>query len=66
MQKGAKLLSGPAFSDQNKSWLKRKLQAGGDSNDLQDDSDDLQDDLDDLQDHGLEGQHMLSHVCQYC
>ena len=59
MQKGSKSLSGPAFSDQNKSWLKRKQEADGDS-------DDLEDELDDLQDNGLEGQHMLSDVCQYC
>ena len=53
-QKGAKSVSGPAFSDQNKSWLKRKQDTGGDSDDLQDDSKDLQDDF-------LEGQHM-SHI----
>ena len=57
MQKGAKSLLGPAFSDQNKSWLKRKQETGNDS-------DDLQDDLDDLQDHTIEGQHIMSHVCQ--
>ena len=66
MQKGAKSLSGPAYSDQNKSWLKRKQEADGGSDDLEDDSDDLRDDLDDLQDHGLEGQHMLSYVCGHC
>ena len=43
-------MSGPAFSDQNKSWLKRKQQ--------QDDGDES----DDLHDH--EGEHMLS--CSSC
>ena len=49
-QKGARALSGPAFSDQNKSWLKRKQQ--------QEDGDVS----DDLQDH--EGDRMLS--CWSC
>lgn len=49
LQKGAEPLSGPAFSDQNKSWLKRKQKQEEDG-----------DESDDLQDDGSEGQHMLS------
>lgn len=40
-QKGSRTVSGPGFSDQNKSWLKRKQQqeeSGDESDDLQPDS----------------------------
>ena len=49
MQKGSRMASGPGFSDQNKSWLKRKQQQQEESGD---ESDDL------LQD-SIGGMHVL-------
>lgn len=48
-QKRARSVSGPAFSDQNKSWLKRKQKQEED-----------RDDSEDLQGIGSEGNGMLS------